>query len=56
MCLFIILGLILVIIGLVMLFIHWPTWPMGVSLIAGGLLLVAFFGWAYKKIFTDRIK
>ncbi len=56
MCFFIIVGLILVVVGLVMLLIHWPTWPMGVTLIAAGLFVAAFFGWAYKKVFTDRTK
>jgi len=49
-------GLILVIVGLIMVFAHWPTWPAGITLIAAGLFVVVFFGWAYKKIFTDRIK
>ena len=56
MCFFIFIGLILVIIGLVMLFIYWPTWPTGVALIAVGLVVVGFFGWAYRKVFTDKIK
>jgi membrane protein implicated in regulation of membrane protease activity len=55
MCLFIIVGLILITIGLVMLLIYWPTWPTGVTLIAVGLVVVVLFGWAYKKIFTDKI-
>jgi membrane protein implicated in regulation of membrane protease activity len=55
MCFFIIIGLILIIIGLVMIFIYWPTWPTGVALIAVGLVAVVLFGWAYKKIFTDKI-
>lgn len=45
----------MVIVGLVMLLIHWPTWPTGVTLIAVGLVVV-LFGWAYKKIFADKIK
>jgi uncharacterized membrane protein len=56
MCFFIIIGLILVIIGLVMFFIYWPTWPTGVALIAVGLVVAGFFGWAYRKVFTDKIK
>jgi len=56
MCFFIAFGLFLVIVGLVMLLIHWPTWPVAVPLIGAGLVLITFFGWAYKKIFTDRIK
>jgi len=55
MCFFIIIGLILITIGSVMLFIYWPTWPTGVTLIAVGLVVVGFFGWAYKKIFADKI-
>jgi len=55
MCLFIIIGLILITIGLAMLIICWPTWPTGVTLIAVGLVVVVLFGWAYKKIFTDKI-
>ena len=55
MCFFIIIGLILIIIGLVMLLIYWPTWPTGVTLIAVGLVVVVLFGWAYKKIFADKI-
>jgi len=55
MCLFIIIGLILITIGLAMLIIYWPTWPTGVTLIAVGLVVVVLFGWAYKKIFTDKI-
>jgi hypothetical protein len=56
MYLFITIGLILIIIGLVMILIHWPTWPTGVTLIGVGLVVVVLFGWAYKKIFADKIK
>jgi hypothetical protein len=49
-------GLILVIIGLAMLLIYWPTWPTGVALIAVGLLVVGFFVWAYRRVFTDKMK
>ena len=55
MCFFIIIGLILIIIGLVMLLIYWPAWPTGVALIAVGLVVVVLFGWAYRKIFADKI-
>jgi membrane protein implicated in regulation of membrane protease activity len=55
MCLFIIIGLILITIGLVMLLIYWPTWPTGVTMIAVGLVVVVLFGWAYRKVFTDKI-
>ena len=55
MCLFIVIGLILVITGVAMLLIHWPTWPTGVTLIAVGLVVVVLFGWAYRKIFADRV-
>jgi cytochrome c biogenesis protein CcdA len=53
---FIIIGLMLIIIGLIMPLIYWPTWPIGVALIAVGLVVVGFFGWAYRKVFTDKIK
>jgi membrane protein implicated in regulation of membrane protease activity len=54
MCFFIVIGLILILIGLVMLLTFWPTWPMGVTLIGVGLVVVAFFGWAYRRIFTEQ--
>jgi hypothetical protein len=53
---FIIIGLFLVIVGLVMILIDSPTWPTGITLIAIGLVVVVLFGWAYKKIFADKIK
>jgi len=53
---FIIIGLFLVIVGLVMILIHSPTWPTGVILIAVGFVVMVLFGWAYKKIFADKIK
>ncbi len=52
---FIIIGLLLVITGLAMLLIYWPTWPTAVILIAVGLAAVVLFGSAYKKIFADKI-
>jgi len=54
--LFIIVGLFLVVAGLVMILIHSPSWPTGVTLIAVGLVVLVLCGWAYKKIFTDKIK
>jgi membrane protein implicated in regulation of membrane protease activity len=54
MCFFILIGLILIIIGLVMLLTYWPTWPTGVILIGVGLAVVVFFGWAYRRIFTEQ--
>ncbi len=55
MCFFIIIGLFLVVIGLGMLLIYWPAWPTGVTLIGVGLVVAFLFGWAYKKIFADKI-
>jgi len=53
---FIIIGLFLVIVGLVMILIHSPTWPTGVILITVGFVVMVLFGWAYKKTFADKIK
>jgi len=55
MCFFIIIGMFLVVIGLGLLLIYWPAWPTGVTLIAVGLVVAFLFGWAYKKIFADKI-
>jgi uncharacterized membrane protein len=56
MCLFIFIGLILVLIGFIMLLANWATWPTGVTLIVVGLAVVVLFGGAYKKVFTDKVK
>jgi hypothetical protein len=37
-----------------MLLTYWPTWPTGVILIGVGLAVVVFFGWAYRRIFTEQ--
>ncbi len=46
----------MIIVGLVMILIHRPTWPTGVTLITAGLVVVVSFVWVYKKIFADKVK